>query len=231
MASVTKNTLPTVFSVDSNTIGSVKERFAGSPEAPFRRRAADWHEISPMPSESDVPPARALSLSEMVGEWIIAQVLSQHEKSVAGILERADVQHYLPLFTREHDGAGNRRNRALPLFRGYLFVCCRNEDDRYELVARYNTSGQKIVYGIIEIVQQAKFVKELLNIETAVLNGTIQPYTLPAVGQKCRILDGAFRDCEGTVVEAGKKRLVVIRCPEIMGKDIAIAAERIEIIE
>lgn len=172
--------------------------------------------------------------SEMVGEWVVAQVLAHHEKSIAAMLARAEVLHYLPLYIRtQPDAAGKTRHRHLPLFPGYLFVCCRHEDDRYELSSRYNTQGQKIVYDLIEVNNQKKFVKELSNVHLAVQAGDVQPYKLPAVGDRCCISSKhPMRGVEGTVVRAGKRTLFVLEI-ETLGRalECSVPPEFLEIID
>lgn len=156
---------------------------------------------------SEVPPMTPQSPSEMVGTWIIAQVLSHHEKTVAGMLAQAGVQHYLPLYGVTDN---RRRHREIPLFGGYVFVCCRHDDDRYELSQRYTTAGQKIVYGVIEVNNQKRLVGELSNLHMAVQAGDVRPYRLPVKGDHCEIVAGPWRGIRGKIVHAGKQDKFVI---------------------
>ena len=92
----------------------------------------------------------------------------------------------------------------LPLFAGYLF-CCGRENDRIELLRTDR------VANVIEVTDQEKIVKELLQIEQAIRAGApLIPHKYVKAGQKCRVTAGPLMGLEGVVTQTrGTMRLVL----------------------
>jgi len=92
----------------------------------------------------------------------------------------------------------------MPLFGGYLFFCG-DENERSEL---WRTDR---VANMIEVKDQQKLLKELLQIEQALRAGApLVPHKYLKTGQKCRVIAGPLLGLQGIVVETrGATRLVL----------------------
>jgi transcription antitermination factor NusG len=83
----------------------------------------------------------------------------------------------------------------LPLFAGYIF-CCGRDSDRLEILRTDR------VANMIEVTDQEKLIKELLQIEQALKVGApLTPHKYLRVGQKCRVTAGPLLGLEGVVAQ------------------------------
>jgi len=92
----------------------------------------------------------------------------------------------------------------LPLFGGYLFFCGR-EEDRTELMRTDR------VANLIEVKDQERLVRELVQIEQALRAGApLTPHKYVRAGQKCRVIAGPLLGLEGVVTTTrGAMRLLL----------------------
>lgn len=180
-----------------------------------------------MPSidvEAEALPASIPTPAEMIGEWVVAQVLTHHEKAMAHALNEAQVGYYLPLAdVMGRDAAGKRRRKSIPLFPGYLFVCCREDGDRFELLSR------KSCYGIIRVANQKRLANELTQVFTANRVARLDPHPFAAMGRRCRIVSGPLQGLEGIVIRRNDSDLLVLQVTMLgAGAAVEIAPELLE---
>jgi len=156
---------------------------------------------------SENPPIiwpEAESISDFEGEWWVAHTKSRNEKALAHDLIRRNICYFLPMTWKVRRKSRRTIKSLLPLFSGYLFFCG-NEDERSEL---WRTDR---VANLIEVKDQHKFLKELLQIERALRAGApLIPYKYIKTGQKCRVMAGPLLGLQGVVVKVrGSTRLVL----------------------
>lgn len=162
-----------------------------------------------------VESARAPQPSEVEGTWAVAQVYSRHEKALAEVLDMAGIHHFLPVERRRKLVAGRRREFFVPVFPGYLFVCCRYTEDFYGVRQR------RQCYGMISVANQSRFIRELDNLFVAEQDYRLHAYKDLVVGTRCRVREGAMKDAEGVLVRRDKKDLFVMQV-EILGQSCAM---------
>jgi transcription antitermination factor NusG len=146
------------------------------------------------------------SPSEIDGHWWVAQVYPRHEKSTAAALERRGVACYLPLIEDWRIERKQRRRVELPLFSGYLFVACADHRD-FNALHEHDS-----IYGLIRVVNQTKFRKQLNIIHAANASGELhRVHTIP-VGTTCRITAGhPLEGQEGPLITVdGRHRFVLM---------------------
>ena len=156
---------------------------------------------------SENPPTTwpdAGSISDFTGEWWVAHTKSRNEKALAHDLIRKGISYFLPMSWKVSRKSRRTIKSLLPLFAGYLF-CCGRENDRIELLRTDR------VANVIEVTDQEKIVKELLQIEQAIRAGApLMPHKYVKAGQKCRVTAGPLMGLEGVVTQTrGAMRLVL----------------------
>lgn len=129
-----------------------------------------------------------------VDRWWVLHTRSRHEKTIAAVLAKQRIPHYLPLVRTQRTYGARRVNVELPLFPGYLFL----GGGVYECDAAWRTNG---VAQILRVDDQAKLRKELDDIRRAVESGLpVDLYPALRKGCRCRIRSGPLRGVEGVVV-------------------------------
>ena len=156
---------------------------------------------------SENPPIiwpEAESISDFQGEWWVAHTKSRNEKALAHDLIRKNMCYFLPMSWKVRRKSRRKIKSLLPLFSGYLFFCG-NEDERSEL---WRTDR---VANLIEVKDQEKLLKELLQIEQALQAGApLIPHKYIKTGQKCRVMAGPLLGLQGVVVKTrGTMRLIL----------------------
>lgn len=160
--------------------------------------------------QDENPPARyppGQPLEADLGTWRVARVKSRQEKALAHDLLRQGISYYLPLYEKRRRRRDNHKIRKtiLPLFPGYVAFALPGSD----CSAIY---GTRRVTKIIEVAEQALFVKEMAQIRQALEAGV--PVALVArlqTGQKVRIREGPLQGLEGEVVRQRDMTRFVIR--------------------
>jgi transcription antitermination factor NusG len=144
------------------------------------------------------------SLAQLNGHWRVAHTKARCEKVFAWDLLHHKIGYFLPLIERTYISGGRKRRVPTPLFPSYVFFCG-SEDDRHKAL----TTNR--LCQILEVVDQKRFVVELLAIEKAIHNNaSLDLYPQPALGQRCRITAGAMKDLEGVVVQRTKPARLVL---------------------
>ena len=144
------------------------------------------------------------SICDFQGEWWVAHTKSRNEKALAHDLIRKNMCYFLPMSWKIRRKSRRKIKSLLPLFGGYLFFCG-NEDERSEL---WRTDR---VANLIEVKDQEKLLKELLQIEQALRAGApLIPDKYVKTGQQCRVVAGPLLGLQGIVTKTrGAMRLVL----------------------
>jgi transcriptional antiterminator NusG len=140
------------------------------------------------------------SIRDFAGLWWVAHTKSRNEKALAQDLISKDMSYFLPMSWRVRRIRKRTIRSLLPLFNGYLFFCS-EEGRRIEL---WRTNR---VANIIEVKDQQKLLKELLQIEQALESGApLTPHKYIKAGQKCRVIGGPLAGLQGVVVRAPRHK-------------------------
>lgn len=144
------------------------------------------------------------SIRDFEGQWWVAHTKSRNEKALAHDLIRRNICYFLPMSWKVRRKSRRKIKSLLPLFSGYLFFCG-DDDDRSEL---WRTDR---VANLIEVKDQEKLLKELVQIEQALRAGApLVPHNYIKKGQKCRVVAGPLLGLQGVVVKTrGETRLVL----------------------
>jgi len=144
------------------------------------------------------------SIRDFNGQWWVAHTKSRNEKALAHDLIRRNICYFLPMSWKVRRKSRRTIRSLLPLFSGYLFFCG-NEDEKTEL---WRTDR---VANLIEVKDQQKLLKELIQIEQALRAGApLIPHKYIKTGQMCRVIAGPLLGLQGIVVRTkGAMRLVL----------------------
>jgi len=105
-----------------------------------------------------------------------------------------------------------------PLFPGYVFFCGDNE-------IRYKAMTTNRLCQTIVVPDQEILLDELTCIERALASkAVLDPYPYAAVGKRCRIKSGPFRDLEGIVIQRSKATKIVLQV-SILGQGASMEIE------
>ncbi|MGD8501290.1 MAG: hypothetical protein PVJ86_11620, partial [Phycisphaerales bacterium] len=114
------------------------------------------------------------------------------------------ISYFLPMSWKVSRRSRRTVRSLLPLFSGYVFFCGK-EEERVEL---WRTDR---VANLIEVKDQQKLLKELLQIEQALRAGApLTAHKYIKAGQRCRVMAGPLLGLQGVVVKTrGATRLVL----------------------
>ena len=158
------------------------------------------------------PPDR--TVRDLTGEWRVAHTRSRHEKALAADLQTWNVSYFLPMVRRTLVIRGRRFHGMFPLFPGYLFFAGDAED-------RYRALTTSHVANVIEVVDQARLIDELSQIEMALANPSgLDPFPFLQKGKRCRIARGPLAGIQGVVVQRDGITKLVLQI-EMLGQAVA----------
>jgi len=153
--------------------------------------------------------------------WFAVHVRPRREKLVAWLLRNKGFQVFLPLCRTMRRGFGRLRKLEVPLFPGYLF-CRFNPHDRLPILI---TPGVHSIVGAGRIPVPIE-EKELEAIRAVVGSG-VAVETVPYLraGARVRIASGPLRGVEGILLDANKKRRLVISVT-LLQRSVAVEVDR-----
>lgn len=166
------------------------------------------------------------SIREFTGQWWVAHTKSRNEKSLAHDLAAKEVSYFLPMTWKVRRIRGRTFKSLLPIFGGYLFFCGQ-EHQRID-VLRTNR-----VANLIEVKDQERLVKELSQIEQALVAGAnLLPHKYIKEGQRCRVIGGPLAELQGIVVKARNETRLVMQI-DMLGQaaSVEIGMDMIEPID
>ena len=150
-------------------------------------------------------------------EWYAVYTSPCHEQQVAEHLVVREIEHYLPLYQRTSLWKDGRRVTSLaPLFPSYLFVHSSHQH-RSKILS---------VPGILSIVGTSRGATPLPTAEIESLRGGLllhnaTPHPFLKIGEKARILRGAFAGMQGIVVRHKSSTRIVLTL-ELISRSIAV---------
>jgi hypothetical protein len=121
--------------------------------------------------------------------WYIGRCKSRAEKRLAFDLMRRGIPYYLPII-KKRAKASNRqwRTTLLPLFPTFIFIAVDP--------GRILNPNEYLSYAF-RVREDWKLVKELTDLKAEIDAGRLSCLQQLREGQRYRVTDGAFRDCEG----------------------------------
>jgi transcription antitermination factor NusG len=166
------------------------------------------------------------SICEFSGQWWVAHTKSRNEKALAQDLISREINYFLPMSWKIRRRGGRKMRSLLPLFGGYLFFCGQ-ESQRVEVLKTNR------VAGLIEVKDQQKLLRELMQIEQALNSGKdIAAHKYIRAGQRCRVLQGPLADLEGIVVKSKNAVRLVLQV-DLLGQaaSVEIDTDIIEVVD
>lgn len=163
------------------------------------------------------------------GTWWVAATRPRYEARLVRELVALDAPRALflqePVRRVHHDAKGHahRRVEMRPLFPRYVFFCGGSDH-------RYAASRSRSTLQVIDVVDQARLVRELRRLDWAIATRAAEP---PAAqfrrDQMVEVIDGALRGLRGIVLGAIAGGLLKIEC-KLLGasREVEIAPELIE---
>jgi len=166
------------------------------------------------------------SIRDFTGLWWVAHTKSRNEKALAQDLICKDISYFLPMSWKVRRRRSRTTRSLLPLFSGYLFFCG-EENQRIELLRTNRLAN------LIEVKDQQRLVKELLQIEQALRAGApLVPHKYLKAGQHCQVIAGPLTDLQGIIVKTKNATRLVLRI-DMLGQaaSVEIDTDMIEIID
>jgi len=156
------------------------------------------------------------SLTELNGIWWIAYTKARFEKVFAWDMFNHGIGYFLPMREKIVFSGGRKRCIMSPLFPSYVFFCGTEKD-------RYTAMTTNRLCHIIEVVDQKILIKELLNIEKALLSkSVIDNYPHLAVGNLCRVISGPLMGTEGVIIEKNNIKARIVIEVTILGQGVIV---------
>jgi transcription antitermination factor NusG len=165
-------------------------------------------------------------IEEMPGIWHLVQTRPKYEIQLGRELDAADVDFFLPTFTRQRVKTTGGRTQILeiesPLFPPYLFLCG-------DFKARNFAAKSRSTTRITDITDQSRFRRELAAVQKALAAGNTTTANMPRIGAPVRIVAGAYAGWHGVVERIGSH---AVHLPlSILGQSVLVEVklEHIEV--
>lgn len=139
-------------------------------------------------------------------KWYAVYTRSRHEKSVAELLRRKAVEHFLPLYRALHQWRSRTAEVESPLFPGYVFVHVRSD----QLLPVLRTAGVVRFVGTAGSPAPIPQV-EIERIQVGLGAGlALEPHEYLAVGERVQIQNGPLAGVEGLLLRRGGSFRVIL---------------------
>lgn len=163
----------------------------------------------------------ATSVEDIEGFWVVAHCRSRHEKTMALAAADAGFGVFLPLEVRTVKRPGNGSYKLQVPFAeldGHLFLSSTCElEPGYPIPRDLHDflEDQYSFFGIIEVrpSQQERFISQLGYLHQTAIIGRNR--TKVAMGDKCRVVRGAYMGLEGKILKDGTKAFAKVVIDEI----------------
>lgn len=166
------------------------------------------------------------SITESPGTWWVAHTKARFEKAFAWDLVNRQIGYFLPMVQRTRISGGRKRHVMLPLFSSYVFIC--GDESIVHQAKMTNRLCQ-----IINVPDQKTLIDELATIENALTgDAEVGLSPRPAMGKRCRIVNGALKGLEGAIVQRDRLVQIVLQV-SILGQSalVEIEPDRVEMVE
>lgn len=148
--------------------------------------------------------------------WHVFRTRPRCEKKAAEQFQDMRLEHYLPVRDQVSRRKGRRYQSSLPLFPGYLFGCC-NNDERLSIM----TGGHLSQW--LEVVDQDTLLMELRNVCIATVRGTgVQLYPRLHRGQRVKVVRGPLAGLRGRISRRKENYRIIL---EMTAMQAAVGVE------
>jgi len=160
-------------------------------------------------------------LSEAGGaKWYALYTAPRHEKRVADQISRRDIVCFLPLYRSMRRWKDRRKELALVLFPGYVFVRMPLQHPLRVLqlpgaVRLVTFNGQPAPLPEAEIENLQNHLS---------CSGTIEPHPYLKVGRRVRVRSGPLKGLEGIILRTKDRCRIVLSIPLIM-RSVAVEVD------
>jgi transcriptional antiterminator RfaH len=145
------------------------------------------------------------SLEEISGQWWVAHTKSRNEKAFAWNLQQMNIPYFLPMREKLTLRRGKKLRSLLPLFSGYVFFSGDEE-------IRYKSLTTNRLAQIIEVVDQARLLRDLCRIQQALdRKAALDPHPYMKTGKQCRVVAGALAGMEGIILRQNKQTKLLLQ--------------------
>ena len=152
--------------------------------------------------------------------WYAVATTPRHEKKVASLLERREVENFLPLYRTERRWKnGCKAQLELPLFPGYLFVRL-NWKSRVKVL---DVPGVLTFVGTRSGPAELAH-KEIESIRTGLHLQKAEPFSELAIGQQVRIKAGPLAGLSGILIRNANRVRVVITV-QMINQSVAVEVD------
>jgi len=152
--------------------------------------------------------------------WDAVYTRSRHEKQVAALLERQQIETYLPLRRAWSSRQDRKVTIQVPALPGYLFVRCTLYAETRALIKRAN--------GVLRLVENAgrpaEIPEEQIESLRIALAGTFNAEGHPylKVGDRVRVMRGPLVGAEGYLVRVAENRHRLIVAVDYVNQALSV---------
>lgn len=153
----------------------------------------------------------------MRAEWLAVYTKHQHEKTVAALLGKKGIEHFLPLYQTVNRWKDRNQRVSLPLFPCYLFV-------RLELGRKLEVLQTAGVRWFIENAGHACVVpdSEINDLRRVCESGVgVGPHPFLQKGDQVRIRKGPLAGIEGILKQVRNEHCVILSI-ELLKRSVAV---------
>lgn len=175
---------------------------------------------------SDNPPVvypEDAEIGQLGPTWWVAHTKPRQEKALAWDVLRSGGGYFLPMYEAVRRSRGRSWRTMLPLFPGYVFLACADEQ-------RSKALETNRIANLIPVPDQPRLAAELHVIQRLLSSKSgIDPYPALAKGARCRIRNGPLMGLAGRVARRkGRARFIVNVTILGQGASVEIDADLLE---
>ncbi|MCD6153162.1 MAG: UpxY family transcription antiterminator [Syntrophobacterales bacterium] len=162
--------------------------------------------------------------------WYAVHTRSRFEDKVYTRLVQKDIKTFLPKIEVWSKRKDRRKKIRVPMFSGYLFVELFDltNEKRLDVLKTHGVVrmlGKPNSYEPIPVPDaQIEAIQRLVNSEVE-----MQTCLYPKVGERARIVDGAFKEIEGIVLKTDLKKNLFVVSIDLLQRSVAIKLEGFKI--
>jgi transcription antitermination factor NusG len=164
-------------------------------------------------------PVRPLT-SENVANWYALYTAPRHEKRVADQINRQGIACFLPLYRSVRRWKDRRKELALVLFPGYVFVRIPLQD-RFR-VLQFPGAVRLVTFNGQPAPLPDEDIENLRNHLSR--SGTIEPHPYLSVGHHVRVRSGPLKGLEGIILRTKDRCRIVLSIHLIM-RSVAVEVD------
>lgn len=153
--------------------------------------------------------------------WYVLHVKFQHEKKINSILEKNELESFLPTITTVRKWSDRKKKIQKPLFPSYIFLFAKSREEFYKAltvdgVFKYLQFGD--TYAKVKNDEIIK-IKKILGLKG--VSGIESTWSTPQIGERMKINYGSLSGLECEVVRIDNNKKILVRIESIKQNIIA----------